>query len=391
MDIEAQKRAAAARAVEFVRPGMRLGLGTGSTAKHFVELLGERVRAGLDVVGVPTSEATGALAQKVGIRLTTLDQTTELDLTVDGADEIGPDLTLIKGGGGALLREKIVASASARMLVISDKSKCVSQLGRFPLPVEIVPFGAQVTRRAVEAASCCSRLPGRGNDTQRAKRPCFRHGWRSLGSGRPIAAHSRPASSRGPAGCDPRSYGTRFVHRPCLDCYCGRSGRGAAYRAALISSTKGSAPMFAGLSKRHVMAALVAFATIAAAGSASAQGQPSPNAILLAKQIVQLKGVGNVMDPIARGVVEKVKSPVMQTNFMFQKDINESPCNCTRSSMARSSELVDQTAQLYASRFTEPELKQILTFYQSPLGKKMIAEEPKIHRRQHETDTGLGG
>src|ERR1700733_1891066 len=127
MDIEAQKRAAAVRAVEFVRPGMRLGLGTGSTAKHFVELLGERVRAGLDVVGVPTSEATGALAQKVGIRLTTLDQTPELDLTVDGADEIAPDLTLIKGGGGALLREKIVASASARMLVISDKSKLVDR------------------------------------------------------------------------------------------------------------------------------------------------------------------------------------------------------------------------------------------------------------------------
>jgi len=160
MDIEAQKRAAAARAVEFVRPGMRLGLGTGSTAKHFVELLGERVRAGLDVVGVPTSEATGTLAQKVGIRLTTLDQTTELDLTVDGADEIGPDLTLIKGGGGALLREKIVASASARMLVISDKSKCVSQLGRFPLPVEIVPFGAQVTRLAVEAAASAAGCPG---------------------------------------------------------------------------------------------------------------------------------------------------------------------------------------------------------------------------------------
>src|SRR5580698_7012734 len=228
------------------------------------------------------------------------------------------------------------------------------------------------------SCSFFSRLPGRGNDTQGAKRPCFRHGWRSLGSGRPIAAHSRPASSRGPACCDPRSYGTRFVHRPCLDCYCGRSGRGAAYRAALISSTKGSAPMFAGLSKRHVMAALVAFATIAAAGSASAQGQPSPNAILLAKQIVQLKGVGNVMDPIARGVVEKVKSTVMQTNFMFQKDINDITVQLHKEFDGRSSELVDQTAQLYASRFTEPELKQILTYYQSPLGKKMLAEEPQI-------------
>jgi len=160
MDIEAQKRAAASRAVEFVHPGMRLGLGTGSTAKHFVELLGERVRAGLDVVGVPTSEATRALAEKLCIKLTTLDETSELDLTVDGADEIAPDLTLIKGGGGALLREKIVASASVRMLVIADESKCVSQLGRFPLPVEIVPFGAQATRRAVEAAASAAGCPG---------------------------------------------------------------------------------------------------------------------------------------------------------------------------------------------------------------------------------------
>src|SRR3984957_20077703 len=160
MDIEAQKRAAAARAVEFVHPGMRLGLGTGSTAKHFVGLFGERVRVGLDVVGVPTSEVTRALAEKLGIKLTTLDETPELDLTVDGADEIAPDLTLIKGGGGALLREKIVASASATMLVIADESKCVSQLGQFPLPVEIVPFGAQATRRAVEAAASAAGCPG---------------------------------------------------------------------------------------------------------------------------------------------------------------------------------------------------------------------------------------
>ena len=120
MNVEAQKRAAAARALDFVRPGMRLGLGTGSTAQHFVDLLGERVRAGLDVVAVPTSEATRAQAERLGIALTTLDETPELDLTVDGADEIAPDLTLIKGGGGALLREKIVASASAKMIVIAD-------------------------------------------------------------------------------------------------------------------------------------------------------------------------------------------------------------------------------------------------------------------------------
>jgi ribose 5-phosphate isomerase A len=160
MDIDAQKRAAAARALDFVRPGMRLGLGTGSTARPFVELLAERVRAGLNVVAVPTSEETRAQAERLGLPLTTLDETPELDLTVDGADEIAPDLTLIKGGGGALLREKIVASASARMVVIADESKWVSVLGRFPLPVEVVPFGLAATRRAVEAACAAAGSPG---------------------------------------------------------------------------------------------------------------------------------------------------------------------------------------------------------------------------------------
>src|SRR5436853_2899457 len=160
MDVDAQKRAAAARALEWVRPGMRLGLGTGSTAKHFVELLAERVRGGLNVVGVPTSETTRADAQRLGVPLTTLDERPELDMTVDGADEIGPDLTLIKGGGGALLREKIVAAASARMVVIADESKWVKTLGRFPLPVEVMPFGLAATRRAVEAAAAASGCPG---------------------------------------------------------------------------------------------------------------------------------------------------------------------------------------------------------------------------------------
>jgi ribose 5-phosphate isomerase A len=160
MDIEAQKRQAAAVAVEWVRPGMRLGLGTGSTARHFVELLAERVRAGLDVVGVPTSEATRADAERLGVPLTTLDETPALDLTVDGADEIGPDLSLIKGGGGALLREKIVAAASARMVVIADESKWVPALGRFPLPVEVLPFGLAATRLAIEAAAAASGCPG---------------------------------------------------------------------------------------------------------------------------------------------------------------------------------------------------------------------------------------
>jgi ribose 5-phosphate isomerase A len=169
MNLDAQKRAAAARAVEFVRPGMRLGLGTGSTARPFVELLAERVRAGLDVIAVPTSEATRSDAERLGVPLTSLDETPELDLTVDGADEIGPDLSLIKGGGGALLREKIVASASARMIVIADETKWVAALGRFPLPVEVVPFGLAATRLAIEAAAAAAGCAGpvqlrRGSD-----------------------------------------------------------------------------------------------------------------------------------------------------------------------------------------------------------------------------------
>ncbi len=153
------KRAAAAEAVKLVQDGMRLGLGTGSTAKHFVDLLAERVRDGLNVVCVPTSEATRAQAASLGVPLTTLDETPELDLTVDGADEFDSSLRLVKGGGGALLREKIVAAASTRMIVITDETKRVEQLGRFPLPVEVTSFGLEATRRAIAralAASGCS-------------------------------------------------------------------------------------------------------------------------------------------------------------------------------------------------------------------------------------------
>jgi ribose 5-phosphate isomerase A len=160
MNAETYKREAALGALDFVESGMRLGLGTGSTARPFVDLLGERVRAGLNVIAVPTSEATRAQAEACGIPLTTLDDTPELDLTIDGADEISPDLTLVKGGGGALLREKIVASASARMLVIADESKWVAVLGKFALPIEVVPFGLAATSRAVEAAAVASGCPG---------------------------------------------------------------------------------------------------------------------------------------------------------------------------------------------------------------------------------------
>jgi ribose 5-phosphate isomerase A len=143
------KREAAAMALTEVRDGMRLGLGTGSTARHFVDLLGERVAQGLNVICVPTSEATAAQALSLGITLSDLETLDRLDLTVDGADEIDADLNLIKGGGGALLREKIVAAASDAMIVIADDSKCVDPLGKFPLPIEVNRFGLGATTRAV--------------------------------------------------------------------------------------------------------------------------------------------------------------------------------------------------------------------------------------------------
>jgi ribose 5-phosphate isomerase A len=139
---------------------MRLGLGTGSTAAHFVDLLAEKVKAGLDIVGVPTSEATRAQAERLGVPLTTLDEEAELDLTVDGADELDADLSLIKGGGGALLREKIVASASKEMIVVADETKYVQRLGRFPLPIEVVDFGMGATIHAIKLALKASGCDG---------------------------------------------------------------------------------------------------------------------------------------------------------------------------------------------------------------------------------------
>jgi ribose 5-phosphate isomerase A len=150
---DALKKQAAEAALAQVRAGMKLGLGTGSTAAHFIDGLAERVHAGLDVIGVPTSEQTARQATQAGIELATLDDIPRLDLTVDGADEIGPGLVLIKGGGGALLREKIIAYASGRMLVIADETKVVDSLGAFPLPIEVVSFGLAATRIAIETTA----------------------------------------------------------------------------------------------------------------------------------------------------------------------------------------------------------------------------------------------
>lgn len=153
MTFDDQKKAAAkAAALEFVKPDMTLGLGTGSTAKHFIDEVGAMVRDGLQIRCVPTSEETRKQAERLKIPLTTLEQVPHLDVTVDGADEFDADFNILKGGGGALLAEKIVASSSRYMVVIADQSKQVKTLGKFPLPVEVVPFGVKATAWKIERA-----------------------------------------------------------------------------------------------------------------------------------------------------------------------------------------------------------------------------------------------
>lgn len=173
MSADIAKFNAAQAAIEYVKDGMVVGLGTGSTAAHFVRRLGERVREGLRVRGVPTSEATRVLADEVGVPLVDIGQVPHIDVDVDGADEIDPQFRLIKGGGGALLREKIVASASRRMVVIADESKWAESLGAFPLPVEVTRFGFAMTSRriseALKATGCASdevtlRTAGKANE-----------------------------------------------------------------------------------------------------------------------------------------------------------------------------------------------------------------------------------
>jgi ribose 5-phosphate isomerase A len=148
-DVDLAKMQAASAALEFVEPGMIVGLGTGSTANHFIRMLAERVAAGLVIGGLPTSEATRRLALSLGVPLIEIDQADRIDLTVDGADEIDPVFRLIKGGGGALLREKIIAHATDHMIVIADEGKAVSHLGAFPLPVEVTDFGFTITAKKV--------------------------------------------------------------------------------------------------------------------------------------------------------------------------------------------------------------------------------------------------
>ncbi|WP_057466050.1 ribose-5-phosphate isomerase RpiA [Pseudovibrio sp. POLY-S9] len=157
MSLKAQ---AAAAALKEVKPGMKLGIGSGSTVNELIRLLAEMVKDGFEIIGVPASSYSQALCDELGVPLTTLDETPVLDLVIDGADEIDPQLNLIKGGGAALLREKIIAAASGSMLVIADESKIVDTLGKFPLPVEVVPFGLEATRQMMQNSLDAEGLQG---------------------------------------------------------------------------------------------------------------------------------------------------------------------------------------------------------------------------------------
>ena len=150
-EFDHEKQAAARAAVALVEPGNVVGLGSGSTANWMIRLLGERVREGLKIIGVPTSQKTKQLAEQAGIPLATLDERPQIDIDIDGADEVDPQLNLIKGGGGALLREKIIASASRRFIVVADSSKQVARLGKFPLPVEVIPFAEKLIANQITA------------------------------------------------------------------------------------------------------------------------------------------------------------------------------------------------------------------------------------------------
>jgi ribose 5-phosphate isomerase A len=158
-----EKELAARASLRFVQDGQIVGLGTGSTAAHVVRLLGERVREGLKIKGIPTSSRTRELAVSAGIPLTTLDEFQQIDVTIDGADEIDPELRLIKGGGGALLREKVVASASKKLVIVADSSKQVATLGRFPLPVEVVGFAQALVAKKIQALGATVKLRQSGD------------------------------------------------------------------------------------------------------------------------------------------------------------------------------------------------------------------------------------
>jgi ribose 5-phosphate isomerase A len=164
-DYENEKRLAAERSLEYIEEGMAVGLGTGSTATYFVRALGERVRSGFSIRALPTSPKTQVLAREVGIPLSDFSELRHLDVTVDGADEVDPNLNLVKGGGGALLREKIIAAITECLVIVGDSRKSVTHLGRFPLPVEVIPFGWEVVAERISELNARAELRRRQDGT----------------------------------------------------------------------------------------------------------------------------------------------------------------------------------------------------------------------------------
>ena len=202
-----EKEAAARASLRFIKDGQVVGLGTGSTAAHFIQLLGEQVKKGLRVRGIPTSVRSKELAESLGIPLTTLDECQEIAVTVDGADEVDPQLRLIKGGGGALLREKIVASATKQLVIVADASKQVKMLGKFPLPVEVIRFLAGTRREA-------DRCFGRERATARRQfRQAFRDRREQSHPGLPLRRDPRSGSAGSAVERHAGSGRTWIVHR----------------------------------------------------------------------------------------------------------------------------------------------------------------------------------
>ncbi len=164
--LEQVKKNAGIYAVDFIKQGMNIGLGSGTTVYWFIQELGRKIRQGLEITAVPTSAKTEQLAKEAGIKLSDLDATARLSITIDGADEIDPQGQLIKGGGGALLQEKIVAAASDKLIIVADSSKLVQQLGKFPLPVEVVPFGYKQVRERIINSGLCNKISLRKKDNE---------------------------------------------------------------------------------------------------------------------------------------------------------------------------------------------------------------------------------
>ncbi len=370
MSADDPKQRAAAAALAYVEPGMKLGLGTGSTASRFVAALGEKVAAGLKIVGVPTSEATRAQAASLGIPLTTLEETPELDLTIDGADEVDAELRLIKGGGGALLREKIVAASSRRMLVVADASKKVARLGAFPLPVEIVPFGAGSTRIRLERA-CAALGLGGAMTLRRNGRRAVRHRRRTLHPGLRFGRDRRSRAAGGDAGGRARRRRARPVPRSRL----GRPHRGARGRRdpAALTARRLRMKMEAYMKTffRRGRGALVAALLAAALGAGAARADdPTPDQVDLAKKILVSVGLKASMDQIVPAMLGQLQSQVSQIHPEMQKPLHETLVALMPEFQQGGDSVFTDVARTLANRLTEAELKQTLDYFDSPAGKK---------------------